>query len=484
MKVLFIFKSDNFLAPLGICVLSSVIKAEGHDSYLCELNTDNPLKRINDIMPDVIAYSSSTGEAKHYLGVNKSIKERFGKLFTIMGGPHPTFFPDVINTSNLDAICIGEGEYAFCDLLKVLETSGSIENIPNIVTKNNFGSYTVRNLISNLDDLPFPDYGIIYDNLPMGDYPLKNFMISRGCPFNCTYCFNAKWNSIYKGKGSLCRRHSVDHVIEDIKRVKEKWPLSTVKFYDDIFTVKADDWLKEFSKKYKIEIGLPFFILTRADVLSEEMVVLLKEAGCRTISMSIETGNSDLRNSLLKRNMTDEQIINAHRLCDKYGIYTFTNCIVGLPGSTIDSEIESIELAVKSRVTWSEFLIFHPYPSTELGDRLIKEGLYEPKYDKMHTSYMNRSPLKNFSEKEKNAHKNLSVLGAVAVVFPAFRKVIYKLIFIKHNFIFTMIYYLIKMYIIRKKIYVTKTSFGKSMHIFIRSLKQEFFRHESEDIVK
>lgn len=483
MKVLFIFKSENFLAPIGLCIISAIARQEGHLTFLSEMNTEDPLERIAQLKPDVVAYSSSTGEAKHYLRLNSRIKERFPHIFTIMGGPHPTFFPEMLHHTTLDAICIGEGEGAFADVLRAVSLRRSVQNIPNIYTKTGNG-WSVRNLVEDLDSLPHPDYSLLYDNTPMGSYPLKNFITSRGCPYSCTYCFNHAWNKIYSGHGKALRRHCVEYVIEDIERVKEKWSLSNVKFYDDIFSYSADAWLEEFSRKYRERIGLPFFILTRADLLTEDMVKLLKYAGCRTISMSIEAGNSEVRNNLLKRNMSDEQIIEAHRFCEKYDIITFTNCIVGLPGTSIKNDIESIDLSIKCKVDWVEFLIFYPYPKTELGERCIQLGMYTPDYDRMHTSYMYSSPLNCFSEKEKNVHRNLSALGALAVVLPKFRNLIVNhLIWWRHNRLFTFIFYIVKMYVIRKKIYVTKTSFRNSMRIFLRSLRQELFRHESKDLI-
>jgi len=387
-----------------------------------------------------------------------------------------------LNKSSLDAICIGEGEDAFADLLRALSERQSLSDIPNIITKGKSTDRSmIRNLVDDLDKLPFPDYGLLYDNTPMGGYPLKNFIASRGCPYDCTYCFNAEWRKLYKGKGKAVRRHSVDYVIENILIVKKKWPLTTVKFYDDIFAFKADSWLEEFSKKYKALVGLPFFVLTRPDLLNEETVKLLKSAGCRTISMSIEAGNPEVRSKVLKRNMSDEQIIRAHRLCDKYGIHTFSNCIVGLPGTKIEHDIESIDLAIKCKLSWVEFLIFHPYPGTELGNRAVQEGIYEPDYGSMHTSYMYSSELKCFSKREKNTQQNIAELGAVAVIFPVFRNLIVRyLIFWPHNKLFILVYWAVKMYVIRNRIYVTKTTVLKSLQIYFRSLIQEVFRHTKE----
>jgi len=481
VKVLFIFKSENFLVPTGICAISAIAREKKHETFLCEIKSQNPFKSVQKLRPDIIAYSASTGEAKHYLKLNSLLKRKFPRVFTFMGGPHPTFYPDVIYEGDLDAICVGEGEKAFADVLESPLTKESLDKIPNIVTADNRNDFTIRGLIEDLDSLPFPDYSLLYDNTPMGSYPLKSIITSRGCPYNCTYCFNAVWRKIYQGKGKIVRRHSVNYIIDEIQYVKERWPLSFIKFYDDIFTYQADSWLVEFSKKYKKNIGLPFFILTRADLLSEDVVKLLKYAGCHTISMSIEAGNPEIRKKMLKRYMTNEQIIKAHHLCEKYSIYTFTNCIIGLPGTTIDNDMESVELPIKSKISWAEFPIFYPYPGTELGQYAIKNNYYKLNFEDMHTSYQFKSPLSCFTEREKNAQMNLCILGPIAVVFPFLKNLILKyLIFIKHNFLFTFFYYLTKMYVFRRKIYITKTNLWVSMNIFARSLRQEWFRHENQ----
>lgn len=481
MRILFILKNENFLAPIGLCVISAVVRRAGHETYLCEVHQDDPLDSVERLRPDVVAYSSLTGEAKHYIRINKRIKEAFPQVFTIMGGHHPTFFPEMIRETTLDALCRGEGEGAITDLLSALSSGKSPGEIPNIILREGPQECAVRPLVEDLDSLPFPDYGLLYDHTPMGGYPLKSVITSRGCPYNCTYCFNRNWNALYKGCGRYVRRYSVDYVIEDIERIKNKWPLSCVKFYDDIFVYRVDGWLEEFCSAYRKRIGIPFFILTRCDLLTEDMVKLLKYAGCRTISMSIEAGNPEIRNGMLNRRMSNEQIINAHRLCEKYGIYTFTNCIIGLPGTRFSNDLESLDLSLECHVDWGEFLQFHPYPGTELGDQTISMGMYTPDYESMHTSYQFMSPLNCFSEEEKNLQRNLALLGSVAVVLPRFRNVIVKyLLRMRPHKLFTLFYFLAKQYALRRKIYTTKTSFWNSLKIFVRSLHQDMFRHTEE----
>jgi pyruvate-formate lyase-activating enzyme len=316
----------------------------------------------------------------------------------------------------------------------------------------------------------------------MGRYPLKAFMASRGCPYDCTYCFNRAWRRMYEGRGQAVRRHSVDYVIEAIRNIQERWPLSNVKFQDDVFTFRADAWLEEFSRRFPREVGVPFYVNTRCDLLTEDMAKLLKAAGCRTISMSIEAGNPRIREQLCKRRMSDERIVAAHRLCERYGIHTYTNCMLGLPRATTAEDLESLDLCLKSRVTWAEFPIFHPYPQTELGDQTIRQGMYAPDYGKMHTSNLSGSPLACFTDREKDIQRNLTALAPVAIVWPWLRGLIVKrLIYLPPNRLFTLVYWLAKNYVVRRKLYVTKTDWRESLRIYMASLRQELFRRKLDE---
>jgi radical SAM superfamily enzyme YgiQ (UPF0313 family) len=194
--------------------------------------------------------------------------------------------------------------------------------------------------------------------------------------------------------------------------------------------------------------------------------------------MSIEAGDPKVREEILSRNMTNEEIIRAHDICEKYNISTFTNCIVALPGTTREQDIESIDLSIKAKVTWAEFPIFFPFPATVLGDKTLKLGYYDGDYMSMHTSYQSESPLNCFSKKDKNFQKNIGLLGPVCVVYPYWRNIIVKyMLNWPYNFFFIILYYTAKMKVLQTKIYPTKKSIWQFLRILTKSLKQEFFRH-------
>ena len=480
MRILWAVQTVDFIDPIGMMLISALAKGRGHQCELVVLSREDILARIARFQPQVVAYSACTGEHKYYLQANKAIKDRFPDIFTIMGGPHPTFYPECLQEGTLDAICMGEGEGAFSEALEALEAGKGVSGILNIATRSGNGHH-LRPLYEDLDRLPFPDRELFYQNTEMGRFPLKSFMASRGCPYPCTYCFNHAFRGLYQGQGRLLRRHSVDYVLEEVQRVKMAYALECVKFYDDIFVYRVDGWFEEFVNKYPRRIGLPFHCLTRADLVTEDLVKLLKEAGCYSISMSIEAGNPSFRNGVLKRGMSNEQIVQAFDLCRRYGIHTFSNNILGLPFARREHEIETLDLNLKARVSYAEFPIFHPYPRTELGDYCLKMGIFQPQYDGLHLSYMNKSPLSCFSEKEKNFQRNLSTLGLLVVWFPWLRGVVLRfLVHLPYNRFYFFLYWLAKVYLVRTRVYPLRLRPRDLGAMVRKSLGLESFKKSDE----
>lgn len=484
MKILFLWKRENFMASIGLCQISAMAKDIGHETYLCDMNVEHYMDAMMRVQPDVVACGMMTGDAKHYILATHEIKKVYPNVKIIGGGVHCTFFPEMIHKTSMDAIVIGEADHAFQDLLISIDNHVGYEGIKNVVTRDTVNPLqNIRPLIANLDSLPHPDYGLVYDNTPLGKSTLKLFMTSRGCPARCAYCFNDKFHEMYKGKGTWghIRRNSVDYVIEGFRRIQRKYPFNFCKIYDDILFTHVDDWVIEFAERFPAEVGIPFFCFGRADLMTEDMVRLLKQAGCHTISMSIESGNEHVRKDLMHRQMTNEEIVEAHLLCLKYGIKTFTNVVLGIPDTTLEEEIDSLDLAIKSKVDWIEYAIFEPYPGTWLGDYAVNKGYFDAEYDNMHTGYHYKSPLTCFSEERKRQQLAFTTIGVVASLFPFLRNWFVRSGMNKKLTKFWLfIYWLVKMYVVRYKLYPSGQRGLESLRIYWRSWKQEKFKHSEE----
>ena len=430
-KAMFITRGGEHFPPMGIMQISATAKLGGHETCLGLLSKGDIWERIEKEKPDAIAYTGSTGEHKFYFNFNHELKKRNPEIKTIMGGPHATFFPEkTLEEGGMDAVCIGEGDYAFPEFLDRLDNKKDFSGLENIMMNGDLTKPRLRPLVQNLDSLPFSDRTIFYDNGQSGENPLKHFFVSRGCPYNCTYCFNEQFKNMYSGQRYV-RTRSVDSVIEEIKEVREKWPLKYIKFYDDIFHVKVDDWFREFAEKYKKEIGLPFFALTRTNLVDGEMVDLFSKAGCKAISMSIESANPRIREEVLNRKMTNEQIKRAYKLFGEKRIAIQSNNILGLPTSTIKDDVDTLDFNIEcgpkqKAIVMAEFTTAHPYPGTELYEFCKRNGYYssETGFSEMHMSYQYESPLNCFTPMEKRMQRNLTMLGPVAVTLPWMRDLI------------------------------------------------------------
>ncbi|OGK90633.1 MAG: hypothetical protein A2X50_03380 [Candidatus Rokubacteria bacterium GWF2_70_14] len=464
MKVLFVERDVEYIDPMNIQLLSALAKQRGHSTFLTILSADDLDADLRRIKPDLVAFSAKTGEHTTYFRANERVKQYSPKIFTIMGGPHPTFFPGLIETHDFDAVGVGECDEGWQELLDALEAGRSIDAIPNIVTRANASKVLrattraselvqlagaaasvrpeydlevdptfLRPRRTVLDTLPFYDRELVYRKTHLARFPLRSFMSSRGCPYQCTYCFEPKFNVMYAGKGPIYNRYSVKRLCAELAELKERWPTQFIKFYDDMFILdrKVDAWLEEFAEVYPREVGLPFFCLTRANVLTRENLAALTRAGLHSLTMSIEAGNEYVRNTIVKRHMRQQQIEDAYTLCWENGIVTFANTILGIPvrkeimaqqGKTaIDYDIESLDINIRCRVTYADFPVLHPYPGCELTEYAVKHGFFDGDFDELFFSYQAESPFTCFTPKEALMQKNLSLLGPLCVMFPSAR---------------------------------------------------------------
>lgn len=499
MKILFVPRTVEYIDPMNIQLMSALARRAGHTTYLSIMAQDDLEQDIKRVKPDIVALSSITGGVSHYLKAAELSKKISPNIITVMGGPHCTFFPEVIEDPHIDFVGSGECDDAWPNLLKAIENNSDVNNIMNIFTKENwfkrfklFGEIGRRQHLAgrttNLDALPFFDRELIYNHTHLGEFPMLSFMSSRGCPFECTYCFEPKFNKIYAGKGPIFNRLSVPRLCAELKETIARWPKQFVKFYDDLFFVKreVDPWLEEFAEVYPREVGLPFFCLTRCNILTEDVLKLLIKAGLHSLTMSIEAGNDYIRNDVIKRHMTREQILDAFGLCNKHGVVTFANSILGIPikkeimakqGKTaIDYDIESLDINIKAGVHFAEFGTVYPYPGCELTEYVTKNGWFSPiDFDKLHISYAAESPLNCFTPQEKLMQNNLAMLGTVCVAFPWMRNLtVNHLIKWRLSKLYFLMYFLTKGYLNIFKVYPMKFSAKNLAKNLIRSLRFEW----------
>jgi anaerobic magnesium-protoporphyrin IX monomethyl ester cyclase len=420
LKLLFL-QRDSLMVQTGVMSLSAVLKQNGHE---CDILVEN-LERdffgaITESKPDVIGISCTTGLHLWARQTARMIKKKLHVPIAV-GGPHPTFYPDSMRDSSIDIICIGEAEHAIAELAEKIDRGDDIASISNLWVRDSRGQVhknPLRPLIQDLDALPFVDRDLYHKYKPLRAYEHSPLIITgRGCPYSCSFCFNKTLREMYsRTEGRYVRRRSVMNVINEIRRIQATYDLRRILFMDDTFILDSE-WVASFLEAYRQLVAIPFSCLVRADLIDEQIVEALKNAGCFFVRMGIESGNDQLRNQVLNKRITTEQIQNAARLIKKHGIKIATNSILGIPGETVDTALQTLRMNMRIRPDFAWCALMQPYPGTELANYAIKHRYLEDdfSFDDLDHSYFFSTPM---MIRDKTTITNLQKFFSISVAFP------------------------------------------------------------------
>lgn len=407
MKILFYYRdSEN----IGMEYLSSVLKKEGHETELIfktgtgskfgmvtfksfkKLDEDQKLiQKAKQFSPDILAFGCETDLYQDTLQMARKLKHVLN-VPTIIGGKHATNLPEeVINEDCFDMLCRGEGEEAIVEAANNLEKGKDVSQIKNIWSKH--GGEIIRNelrpLIQDLDSIPFPDRSLFHQYNAFGEQLMV--IGSRGCPHNCSYCNNSYYRDLYKGKGKYIRRRSVDNIILEIKDALKKYKIRSVQFEDENFLVDGE-WVKEFSEKYKEEIGLPFWCQANPNNITSEKIGYMKNANCKEIFMGVESGNEHIRKNVYNRHTTNEQIINSARTIKDAKILLQCTAIFSAPDETPKEMWDTVNLIKKIRPDAIPTYTLYPYYNTAVFEYAKKKG------------YLDEETIKKIKKGEQGSH--------------------------------------------------------------------------------
>jgi anaerobic magnesium-protoporphyrin IX monomethyl ester cyclase len=384
MRVLFL-QNNGIQESIGVANIAGILKANGHEcDLLLASHTEDLETSIREYDPQVVAFSGLTGVHQAILKLADRVKARFPGMTTIMGGPHPTYSPEVVEHPSLDIICRGEGELAMLDLADTMEAGGDITKVKNLWVKDAAGTIHKNDLRAPavLDELPFPDREIYYKYDFIRDLPMKRFIASMGCPYPCTFCHEPVIFQMYKGKGKYHRRKSPARAVAEIRYIKDRYPLSHVHFSDDLFFLRNNyEWLEEFAEVYSREVGLPFNCNIRYDSVVEKSADLLKKANCYGVAVGLESGSEYLREIVIKKRVKNDHMVEGARLLRERGIKMLTTNMIGLPGETLDQAFETVELNMRLKSNYTRANTFLLFPGLPLVDYAKREGFVDPNFD-------------------------------------------------------------------------------------------------------
>lgn len=394
MNILFIYTNINGTHEdcysFGLASIVSITKKAGHTPAVSVFRSSKDyqptLDAFDRLKPRIVGFSSVSSQFPIVKELAAGIKKKAPGTIVVCGGVHPTIHPEaILETDSIDAFFLGESDLAFIDFLDKVDRGKSFLDTDNLAYRSD-GRCVINNLkprIKDLDILPYPDKETYPYKDTLRDAGYAPFMFSRGCPFGCSYCSNHAIAQRYGVKSLRPFYRSPESCIREIEETAARFHIERIHIGDDIFG-QDRRWLKEFCALYKERIKIRFACLLRANFVDEEVIRLLKDAGCYRISMGVESGNDHVRNVIMKRNMSTEMIERSFRLARKHGIETNAINIIGVPGETEEMLWDTILLNRKIRPTSSAINIFYPYKGTVLGDYCFDNGLVD---EKMYSSF-------------------------------------------------------------------------------------------------
>lgn len=361
--------------PLGISYIAAVLENEGVnvkiiDSPALELNWEDLRREIHDFSPDIIAITAVTPTIENALKTAMIARETCPQALIVLGGYHATFtYSELIKREFIDVVVLGEGEYTFLDLAKNIEKDGDLRDVRGIVTKEFQTPF--RPVIDDLDTLPFPARHL----LPMDKYKILNMklttgtMISgRGCPFQCSFCASSAMH------GNKLRMRSSENVVDEMEHLISEHDAKMIAFMDDTFTLNQKRVYQICDEIQDRGIDNYWGCTARVDTLNEDLLRKMKEAGCITLFVGVESADQQRLNELNKRT-TINRINKAFYLTKKYGIRTIASVVLGMPGDTRESIENTINYVKHLEPSYAIFSLATPYPGTDFYQKALKQNL-------------------------------------------------------------------------------------------------------------
>ncbi|MFH1882546.1 MAG: radical SAM protein [Planctomycetota bacterium] len=383
-KILFIHRlefAEN--TSLSIEILSSYLKLMGHETnlildfydsnFICRL-----YKRIKTYGPDLIGFSVLTPIYSWAIKVSEIIKGEYD-IPIVFGNVHASALPELtLKNKHVDFVIRGEGEKALSKLMTLIDTKPqNYSSVYNLCYKDadKIIYNPIENVISDLDSLPFPDKSITKNEVPFYD-DIYYCQIERGCPYNCSFCFNHFMREFYNKKGSWLRKRSVENVIEELKMAK-KQGYKFIYPYDDCFA-RDLNWLAKFVNLYKKYVNLPLEINSRFRYMSEETARLLLEAKCISVKMGVQTTSERLLRNVCNR-FVDKNAKEAVKNLKKYNILVKVDTMYNLPTQSEHDILEDIEFYTKLRPDFITAYNLLYFPKTNIVNYGTRYGLITEK---------------------------------------------------------------------------------------------------------
>ncbi|MGA2507801.1 MAG: radical SAM protein [Chitinispirillaceae bacterium] len=361
--------------PLGLGYLASYVRNKGISVAIVDakvehhVSSDMTASAIMERQPKYVGISAMTFDFPLAILIAEKLKNHLRPPVVIFGGPHTSALPEksLLETTAIDFILVGQAEESIVKLLQCLENNTGFSGVPGLYWRAANGTIlhnTQAVEFADLTSLPFP----AWDFWPSQKaYPV---MTERGCPFRCVFCCH--------NMGRIMRSRPIWHVMEEIHWLKDKFGAEVIGFEDETFGLDKNrtSELLRLCSEFNKSKSLTFIAQTRADIVTKELVTLMKAAGFDWISIGIESGDDKILKNTQK-DITVRQIEESVRVARSAGLKLWPKFIIGLPGETHESALRTIRLAVRINPEKFGVAVIVAYPGCKIYEwALNKENGY------------------------------------------------------------------------------------------------------------
>lgn len=411
--------------PIGLLSIAALLEREAFNVtvYDAQINVSNPVTPLGnaifmgeswdsveatlqsaafDIIGISCGFSSQRDNALKVAGL---ARKHNPSATIVVGGPHASVMPHdlLLKGSQVDVVCVGEGEYTMLDLARAVQSCSDIKTIPGTVAKRNGAAITnsVRPPIADLDSLPFPAYHMVnmegyfqmfqsgFADRPMllqsDSHRAASVITSRGCPFNCIFC------SIHLHMGKRWRGNSAEYVNRHIQLLIQHYGVKHIHFEDDNISFSSDRFESIVANLLDLKISWDTPNGVRVDTLTEKIVQQCRKSGCTYLVFGVESGNQQVLDSIVDKRLDLRAVRQAAAWCKNAGLDAMAFYVIGFPGETPSNMQETIEYALG---LYREFdvkpnlFIATPLPGTRLEKILMENKLLDAPLNNMQLAAM------------------------------------------------------------------------------------------------
>jgi anaerobic magnesium-protoporphyrin IX monomethyl ester cyclase len=364
--------------PLGLAYLGAVAEQAGHEVTIIDcqaekLTTATFRQRISQQNPDVIGVTATTLLYKSAKKILETAKEQHPNATTLIGGSHVSFWDEnALNESpSIDVIVRREGELTFLELLQQMEAEETFKGVLGTTFRASDGKI-IRNedrpFLQDLDTLPSPAYHLLpleaFRRMGKTIFPL---VTSRGCVYWCDFC------STVRMFGRSYRMRSAKNVVDEMEMLHNKYGESQFTFYDDAFTLNRQHVLQMCEDIKARKLNITWDCETRVDMVDEELLTAMYNAGCITVWFGVESGSEKILCQMNKKIKLDETR-QAFKTAQKVGLMTIASAVIGFPSETEETAWETINFINSLNPDDIGFYVATPYPGTPMYEQVIKNG--------------------------------------------------------------------------------------------------------------